>query len=173
MILFETSASVFELMWDIALALFIIRISFVYCTLAFLASWLLTYLRSSPLISFHIYNSLFFPLNILAVVLISQLLVRFYEIPRVVGFRLTIGLLGLFFMVWADLVAGLVVYEEGWGSWAWRTSGVDIVEGSVWLAVFTLMPALWMFGEKLTDEMGDPVTTTAHGHERKKVVDAV
>lgn len=74
-------------------------------------------------------------------------------------------------MVLADLVAGLVMYEEGWASWAWRTSGIDIAQGLVGLAIFTLMPAAWMFGESLTDEMGDPVT--AHGHERKKVIDAV
>jgi hypothetical protein len=45
MTLLETSASVFELMWDIAVALFIIRIAFVYSTLTFISSCALTYLR--------------------------------------------------------------------------------------------------------------------------------
>lgn len=82
---------------------------------------------------------------------------------------MAIGLMGLFFMVVSDAIAGLVVYEEGWGGWAWRTGKVDIVEGLVGLAFFTLMPALWMLGEGATDEMGE----TAHGHEKKPVVDAV
>lgn len=74
-------------------------------------------------------------------------------------------------MVWADLVAGLVVYEGGWGRWAWRTGGMDIIEGMVGLVVFTLMPALWMFGEGITYEMWEP--QTAYEHEKEKFFDAM
>jgi len=49
MILFETSTSVFELMWDIALALFIIRISFVYFLLSFLTGCIIAYFRIKEL----------------------------------------------------------------------------------------------------------------------------
>jgi hypothetical protein len=171
MILFETSASVFELMWDIALVIFIIRIAFVYSTLTFLASCLSTYLRSSPSLFVQLPSALFFPLNILVISFISRLLIQFYEIPRVKGFRLAIGLMGLFFLVVSDAVAGMVVYEKGWGAWAWRTGRTDVVEGLLGLVVFALMPALWMLGEGLTDEMGE--LGTAHGHERKRVVDVV
>ncbi len=172
MILFKTSASVFELIWDIALALFIIRISFVYMTVTFLTSWVLNYLRAFPVTSFQLLDSLFFPLNIFSVVLISWLLVQLYEIPRVLGFRLAIGILALFLIVLADSLAALVIYEEGRGSWAWRTGQVDILQGLVELAVLALMPAVWMFDERMTNEMGDPVTK-AHGHDRKKIVDAL
>ena len=82
-----------------------------------------------------------------------------------------IGLMGLCFMVMSDAMAKLVMYEEGWGGLAWRTGVADIVEELLRLAIFALMPALWMLGEGKTDEMGKP--QTAHGHEGGKVVDTV
>jgi hypothetical protein len=171
MILFETSASIFELIWDIALAIFIIRISLVYCTLAFLTSWAFAYIRASPILAINISGSLYFPMYILALALISRFLIKSHEIPRVLSFRLVIGLLGTFFMVFADMVSGLIVYEEGWGGWAWRTSGTDIAEGLVGLAVFGLMPAAWMLSDPTTDKLAAPVNERGHG--RKKAVDAV
>ena len=95
----------------------------------------------------------------------------YYEIPRARGFRLAIGLLALFFMVVADAVAGLVMYEEGWSgrNWVWKPGVVDAARGLLGFGVFALMPFLLMVFEGVTDEMGE----MSHGHEKMLLKAAV
>lgn len=172
MILFETSTSVFEIMWNIALALFIIRISFVYCTLTFLTGCLLTYLRTTHAHQFPILRSLVSPLSMAIMTAFwARVIIVYYEIPRVRGFRLAIGLLALLFMVVADAVAGLVMYEEGWSrrNWVWRGEVLDAARGLLGFGVFALMPLLLMVFEGVTDEIGE----TSHGREKLPLKAAV
>ena len=53
MIRFETAVSVWELIWEVALAYFIIRISFVYCTLKFICSGISAFFFNSSGINPH------------------------------------------------------------------------------------------------------------------------
>lgn len=73
------------------------------------------------------------------------------------------------FMLIAELVGGVVLYERGITEWVWETDPVAAGLGVVVLGMFGLMPAVLMWFEKETDEMGE----TSHGYEKKSVVAAV
>ncbi|CZR54087.1 uncharacterized protein PAC_03970 [Phialocephala subalpina] len=176
MILFETSTSVFELLWDIALALFILRISFVYFILSFTSGCLIAYFRFSTLQPINhltqpqseLYT---LPLWLLMFTLWARWVVVAYEVPRVRGFRVAIGLVALGFMLIAELAGGVFLYERGLTEWIWETDPTAATAGGITLLLFGLMPALLMCVEKETDEMGE--VRTSHGHEGKSVKDAV
>ena len=95
-----------------------------------------------------------------------------YEIPRVAGFRLAIGILALGFMLVAELAGGVLMYEKGWTAWIWETDPLAASAGAVVLLLFGLMPRLLMGLEKETDEMGD-TKESYHGHEKKHITAAV
>jgi hypothetical protein len=174
MILFETSTSVFELMWDIALALFIIRLSFYYFALSFLTGLLITYFRLSRLQPINHLTQpqselITLPLFLLFNTLWARFIVVNHEVPRVGGFRLAIGGLGLVFMLITELAGGVVMYEKGWAEWIWETDLLAGGLGAGVLLLFGLMPFLLMGIEGVTDEIGE----TYHGHENKPIVAAV
>jgi hypothetical protein len=171
MIIFETYASVFELMWDIALAYFITQIALVYWTVTFLSSCLLAFVYDSSCSTLPLHHYLFLPVNILVAAIISRLLIYYYDIPRVVGFRLAIGLLASIFMIITDALAGRVHYSEGLGHWAWPTMTVDIVKRVVGILLFSLMPALWMLAEEAMDDIREQ--HIRHRHGKKNVLDAL
>jgi len=82
---------------------------------------------------------------------------------------LAIGGLALGFMLIAELLGGVWMYEKGWKEWIWET---DLLAGSLGagsLLLFALMPFLLMALESVTDEMGE----TYHGHGNKNIVAAV
>jgi len=174
MILLETTASVFELMWDIALALFIIRISFTYFFLSFLSGCVLTYFRVAHLMPVkHVTQPqselVMLPLWLLFIALWARFIIVHYEIPRVGGFRLAIGALALVFMLVAEVMGGAIMYEEGWAAWVWETDPLAAGGGALVLLLFGLMPLLLMGLERREGEMGE----TYHGHEKKPITAAV
>lgn len=99
----------------------------------------------------------------------ARFIVINYEIPRVGGFRLAVGLLALVFMLCAELIGGIIMYEEGWQEWVWETDPLVASMGALALLLFGLMPLLMMAFEAETDEMG----ATYHGHENKPIHAAV
>jgi len=178
MILYESTSSVFELLWDLALTLFIFHISFLYYISVFVTSCLINYLRFSTLLP--LLNSLRIPdheadlVEITAIVLASTLWARWiivsFQIPRTVAFRLVIGGAALGMMVGSDLVLAFVAYERSWD--AWRFDGPMRVLGTVvaLMALFALMPMLLMlFETRESGWEGEKV----HSHEGKPIVDAV
>jgi hypothetical protein len=174
MILFETSTSVFELLWDIALAFFIIRLSFFYFAFSFTTGLLITYFRLSRLQPINHFTQpqselITLPLFLFFNTLWARFIIANYEVPRVGGFRLAIGGLALVFMLMGELIGGMVMYEKGWTEWIWETDYVAGGLGAGVLLLFGLMPFLLMGIEGQTDEMGE----TYHGHENKPIVDAV
>jgi len=174
MILFETTTSVFELLWDIALALFIIRLAFFYSLLCFASGAVIVWFRIAELTPLnHLTQPQFelitLPLWLLAVTLWARFIIVTYEIPRVGGFRLAIGALSLVLMLLAELVGGVILYEKGYAAWIWETDPWVAGMGAVTLILYGLMPWLLMRLEQETDEMGE----TYHGHENKPIVAAV
>jgi hypothetical protein len=147
MIIFETTTSVFELMWDIALAYYVTQIALVYCAVACLCSCLVTFVYSSVAVALRMYNTLFFGLSVLVIAIISRLLIYYCEIPRVIGFHLAIGLEALIFMITAGALASRVVYTEELDHWLCPLGSIDIVQQVVGLLLFSLAPTIWMLGE--------------------------
>jgi hypothetical protein len=115
MILFETSTSVFELLWDIVLAIFVIRIAFVYTLLSFGSGALIAWFRIAQLMPINHLTQpqselITLPFWLLAITLWARFIIVTYEIPRVGGFRLGIGMLALVFMLFAEFRGrGLIV----------------------------------------------------------------
>jgi hypothetical protein len=172
MILFETTTSVFELLWDIALALFIIRLAFFY--FCFTGGVVIVWFIIAELMPLnHLTQPQFelitLPIWLLAVTLWARFIIVTYEIPRVGGFRLAIGALALVFMLSAELVGGVILYEKGYAAWIWEANPLAAGLGAAVLVLYALMPWLLMRLEQETDEMGE----TYHGHENKPIFAAV
>jgi len=181
LVLFETSESVIELLWDIALAFFILRIAFIYFLLTFTSGALLTYFfadRFLPATLFYISMEqselLVLGLHLLLMTVWARFCIVYFEVPRVKGFRLAIGLVAGVFMFLAETLLGFVLYKYGHGGWilesepearwAWATS----------LAVFSLLPVMMTAVERVpTDECDKCHAATSHGHEKKSVTAAV
>jgi len=176
MILFETTTSVFEILWDIALFLFITRLSFYYFFVSYLSSLFISYLRIARLQPINHLTQpqaelITLPFWLLLSTLFARYLIVWYEIPRVAGFRLAIGGVAGVFLVLAELVGGVVMWEKGWRVWIWETDFWAAGAGVLVLGLFGLMPWLLMGVERRGE--GEEVEETGHGHEKKSVVDAV
>ncbi|KAH9212423.1 hypothetical protein DL95DRAFT_391574 [Leptodontidium sp. 2 PMI_412] len=177
MILFETTTSVFQLLWDIALFLFITRLSFYYFILSYLSSLFITYLRLSRLQPINHLTQpqaelITLPIWLLLSTLFARYLIVWYEIPRVAGFRLAIGVVAGVFLILAELVGGVVMWERGWRVWIWETDVMAAVLGIGVLVAFMLMPWLLMGVERKRNGEEEE-EETRHGHEKKSVVRAV
>lgn len=172
MILFETTTSVFELMWDIALAFFVVRIAFMYFIFTYLSSLFLSFIQLKEIMP---YNHLTvpaqelvaFPLYILIVALWARAIIVYYEIPRVAGFRIAIGLVAGVFMVIAELVGGFILWEEGYQKWIWETELLGAGLGIASLILFESMLWILMALEKAEKN------SVNHEHGQKSIVEAV
>lgn len=174
MILFETTTSIFELMWDIALVLFIVRISFIYFLLTFLSGCAIAYFRIVTFQSVFILTQpepeyFTLPIWLAFIILWARYVTVDYEVPRVKGFRLAIGLLALVFLVSVELAGGALLYEWGYLPWIWEINLKVAGARVVFLVLYALMPVLFMGIEHKPNELGE----TAHGHENKTLLDVV
>ncbi|TGO46475.1 hypothetical protein BCON_0322g00030 [Botryotinia convoluta] len=172
MILFETDTSVFELLWDVALALFIVRIAFIYFILTYLSSLFSSFIVLNRVIPYNYLTAparelVAFPIYILTVALWARTVIVYYEIPRVPGFRIAIGLVAGFFMVIAELVGGFVLWEEGYKEWIWETNLLGAGLGILSLILFEGM--LWVLMLLERSEMNE----TTHGYGEKPIISAV
>ncbi|KAK3393621.1 hypothetical protein B0H63DRAFT_458645 [Podospora didyma] len=192
-VLFETTESVIELLWDVALAFFIVRLGFIYFALNFASGLLLSTLayyfpeQLTPLLAYA--HLTMIPTTMTALsefvlvgfvlagfaTLWARFLVVHYEIPRVAGFRLAIGATALVLASFAESIAALVLVEQGKGAWLWSKI-IDLKTDAAFgglLAVFTLMPWLQMGFEQGRSEGEVFRPEAAHGHEKKTLVDAI
>ncbi|KAG4026267.1 hypothetical protein MFRU_043g00700 [Monilinia fructicola] len=171
MILFETNTSVFELMWDLALAFFIVRIAFIYFILTYLSSLFLSFIRLNQIIPYNHLTAparelIAFPIYILTVALWARTVIVYYEIPRVAGFRIAVGLVAGSFMVIAELVGGFILWEEGYKEWIWETDVLGAGLGMLSLLLLNAMPLILMVLEKIERE-------PTHEHGQKSIKSAV
>lgn len=146
MIPFETTDSIIEILWDLALAVFVLRLGLVY--------FLLNALSTAALVLLPHYNMLptpqlpqtTAPLSLaLFSALWTRLLVVRYEVPRVALFRLGIG------AVAAGL--GLVGVGVGWEVVGWKGMGMgwgEVVGLAGWVGA---MPVAQMVGEGVGEKM--------------------
>ena len=170
-VLFETTESVIEVLWDIALAFFVIRIAFFYfllnlltgaATLGALAYYL--ELHTSPTPTHHpllkplLTASL--PILLASSALWARYVVRKWQVPRVLAFRLATGAMASWFMLLTGLVVALGMYEEGVfeAAWVWKEEGwADLKIWVGMLVVYALMPTLLMFVERRLGRKGEEV----------------
>lgn len=148
MIIFKTSTAILKLMWDIALVYFITRIAFFYWLLTLLVFSLIGAAYNSPNPTTTPTNSSGFTVKLLAITLISRLIIYYCDVPRVLGFRLAIGLLASLFSVLANLLATAIALNEGFGSWIWQNNRTGMFKEVVEQCIFGLMPAVWMLNEE-------------------------
>ncbi|KAF6837605.1 hypothetical protein CPLU01_02958 [Colletotrichum plurivorum] len=156
--LFETTDSVVEILWNVALAFFIIRIGWAYFFLTFstttLLSWAVCRYQAMllPASKQHLSTPeaeiMLIPLQAVAMFICARYVVAAYEIPRVAWFRLAIGALAASLMVAAEIVLGLVLYEEGYGDWIWETDDKAWLAHAGLLGAFALMPTALMGSER-------------------------
>jgi hypothetical protein len=172
-VLFETTESVIEVLWDIALAFFLVRLGFIYFLMNFVSGIFISWLVSTQItprtnLTTTQAELLLVPCMLWNMGISARHLIRNNEIPRVRGFRLAIGVVGLACMVLADSLLALVLYEGGRGDWIMNT---DFKAGSTFaglLALYTFMPWVQMI---LCER--DENRETQHGHENKTLVHAV
>ena len=175
-VLFETTESVIEVLWDIALAFFIVRLAFIYFALTFASSAAIVYVAYNYPSVFPSTHKLVTPQSevvlapflLLSSALWAYVVVTRYEIPRVTGFRLATGGVALLLMLLAEGLVGFGLWEEGYGDWmgerfGWGSAGL--------LAAFALMPTVLMAFEAKPKSREEE--KTSHGHEKKRIVDAV
>ncbi|KAH0424114.1 hypothetical protein CcaCcLH18_11759 [Colletotrichum camelliae] len=168
--LFETTDSVIEILWDVALAFFIVRIAWTYFFLTFSTSALLSWVICKypelllPASKQHLTTSeaelVIIPLQAIVGILWARYVVVAYEIPRVAWFRLALGGLAALLMLAAEALLGLVLYEEGYGDWIRETDGTAWLASAGLLGAFALMPtALMGFEGKAADGVEGEVVT--------------
>ncbi|KAB5580509.1 hypothetical protein GE09DRAFT_439748 [Coniochaeta sp. 2T2.1] len=184
-VLFETTESVIEILWDIALAFFIIRLAFIYFALNFASGAALAYVAynyPSLLPKTHNFVTpqsevVLAPFLLLSSVFWAHVVVSRYEVPRITGFRLATGGVALLFMLLAEGIVGLGLWEGGYGSWMSEKIGLSYGLGfGGLLAAFALMPTLLMVFESKPARLGEEKTEkekTWHGHEEKSIARAV
>lgn len=173
--LFKTTDSVIEILWDVALAFFVVRIALSYFFFTFTATTLLSwivctyrqylrlplvfvqqqqYLTTSQSDPFVLAVML---LQIVVGVVVVRYVVAVYDVPRVAWFRLAIGGLAAAFLAGAEGLLGLVVSafshegeEHGRGCWIWESGNGWVMVAAMFggLAVFAVMPAVLMWFER-------------------------
>ncbi|KAL2023239.1 hypothetical protein VTK56DRAFT_3362 [Thermocarpiscus australiensis] len=181
LIFFETTDSVIEILWDIALAVFVIRLALVYAALTYgsalagllLLPGLLPHPPPPPpaaaAAAAAAETTLLPPLLLLAS---SALWARYaivrHEVPRVLSLRLAVGVTAAVCVLATEALAGLVLYETGWtGVAGWARMG-----WGTWMGVtgaFALMPAVLMGFESGGISEGAP--EDGHGHEKRRAAD--
>jgi hypothetical protein len=180
LVLFETTESVIEVLWDIALAFFIVRLSLVYFILAFSSSLLVSYIWITTgtwlsILATGTEDSLTTLRSELALMLLllltcaacARFTIWYYEIPKVTAFRLAIGGLAGGYMAVAILIVGAVLYEKDMTEWILESAGWARGGFVALLGAYVLMPVALMALE------GAGELETSHGHETKSLLDAV
>lgn len=186
-ILFETTDSVIEILWDVALAFFVVRLALLYASLVFGSVFslilLVRYFLPSLTSTFAAHppppplaassglvlteHAQWLPLLTLAASAVwAKVVMARCEVPRVLGFRLAVGATAAAMVGVVEGVVGLVEYEVlggagmagAMGGWA---TGVGV------MALFALMPVLVMGAEKRR-EGGEAALGLGMGRGREK-----
>jgi uncharacterized membrane protein len=153
LVLLEEIMSLVEVLWDIAMAVIIVRLAFLYCLFTFLTGCIFGFIRLGYVVPvYHVRAStaeLFeMPIMVLVTVFWAWFTIRKFEIPKVAWMRLAVGLVGLLFMLVTEFVGRVILYEEGW------TKGIleeDLIASEAFggtLLVFGLMPWLLMVAQE-------------------------
>jgi hypothetical protein len=143
-----TSESALEFLWDIVLLFFIVRTAFVYFLFCFASTVVLSYCTYGTL--FHTKDSVPLQSPLLALLSLlmftgwAKLIILYYDIPRVMRFRLAIGAVALCFVVIANFIAVVVFYAEGRGGWIFTTGWETSLALGALPVAFATMPAILM-----------------------------
>jgi hypothetical protein len=184
-VLFETTESVIEDLWDIALAYSIVRLAFVYFLSTFV-SWIsLSYLYTTyhGLLPARLFSTMttttrspeieaevvLAPAILAFCAIWARFIVAHYEVPRIRGFRLATGLVALVFMVAADGLTAFVLYVRGHHVGKWILPHPSRLTAMLLLAALALSPLAMIPFERKAAQIRD----SWHDHAKKNTVDAV
>ncbi|KAH8887182.1 hypothetical protein GQ53DRAFT_327725 [Thozetella sp. PMI_491] len=173
-ILFSTTEAVIQMLWDIALAFYIIQISLIYFSFLFVTGGLFTYWATSRLAPLNHFTEpqselIVVPLQLLATILWARFIIVYYDIPRNFQFRMAIGILSTVFMVTGELLTAAILYAEDSAGWLWERNYLEAALFAGLLVAFCFMPA-WM----MILEIRHPFPKeTGHGHENKSPFNAM
>lgn len=140
---------VFELLWDIAFAILILRLAFYYYAFTFLTGFILGIVRIGVFVRSYHYGAsiaelIEMPFMLLAIAFWAMFLVMRFDIPKVAWIRLVIGSLGLAFMLVTELVGRIILYGSAWPT---SITKMEILARGAFascLIMFGLMPWLLM-----------------------------
>ncbi|KAK4241594.1 hypothetical protein C8A03DRAFT_30319 [Achaetomium macrosporum] len=160
-----TTDNVIEILWDVALAFFAVRLALLYAALVAGSSTLL--LLGLPHFPFPLPFQFPFPLMVLACSAFwARVVMKWCEVPPVMGFRLAVG----------GAAVVMVLLAEGLGRFVWcevlrrQAMEMRVMGGCMsWLGVmagFGLMPALLTMGAGGKGEEGRVVVTGEGKRER-------
>jgi hypothetical protein len=180
-ILFETTDSVIEVLWDVALAFFVVRLALLYAGLTLLSTWSLLYLvhhLPAPLQLSHCAPSLANNAHLLTFVLTSicsfsaaLFLARHYEVPRVWAFRLAVGVTGAVVGLGMEAVVRGMEYEVL--DWE-KMRGLGVMMGGGWkrdvgaMVAVAAMPVLVMGLERWCERAGVVLRDRQRGEMEKR-----
>ena len=147
--MFETSMLIFELLWDIAFAVLILRLAFFYYAATFLTAFILGIVRIGIFVRSYHYGApvaelIEMPFMIIAIAFWAMFMMIRFDIPQVAWIRLAIGLLGMAFMLATELVGRIIIYGNPWPT---SMSKMEILAKGAFAAcliTFGLMPWLLM-----------------------------
>jgi hypothetical protein len=157
---FGTIMLVFELLWDIAFAILILRLAFFYYAFTILTGVILGIVRVRVFVRSHHYGApiaelIEMPFMLLAIAFWAMFLVIRFDIPKVAWMRLAIGSLGLAFMLATEIVGKIILYGSPWST---STSTMEILAKGAsagCLIMFGLMPWLLMLPIGERTELGE------------------
>ncbi|KAL2132527.1 hypothetical protein VTI74DRAFT_3717 [Chaetomium olivicolor] len=155
--LFETPDSVIDLLWDVALAFFVVRLALIYSLLTFACTSSLLFLLhrlpaplSTAASDHHTHHLPLITLSSAA--LCAYVCIKHYEVPRVPAFRLAVGVAAAVLAMLAEGVVGLVWYEVLGG----KGMGEMLMGGwMTWMGVmglFAAMPVLLLGFERKCED---------------------
>jgi hypothetical protein len=149
MIIFETSMSAFELLWDISIAILILRLAFFYYALTYLTGFILGIVRVGIFVRSYHYGApiaelIEMPFMLLGITFWAMFVVIKFDIPKVAWIRLAIGLLGLAFLLATELIGRIIVYGDAWPASMSKTEILAKGAFAALVIMFGLMPWLVM-----------------------------
>lgn len=158
----EEIMSVVEVLWDIAIAVLIVRLAFLYYLFTFLTGCIFGVIRLGYLVPVYQVRAstaaLFeMPIMILVVAFWASYILQKFEVPKIAWMRLAVGLIGLLFMLATEFVGRVIMYEEGWRKGILEE---DLVVNEAFggtLFVFGLMPWLLMAGDGKSQSEMQPI----------------
>ena len=158
--------SIINVLFDIVLAFFVLRISFAYFAVPFASGLLLQYMRRAHAMPIYLIMTpstepSLIPLQLVVTAAWARYCVSFFDMPRTLRFRLLVGLVAAGYAVAFELFTMSLLRHEGRGFWIATLDRGAALCFAVLLVGLATMPMLVMVTEprRVEDEQGAAVAS--------------